>query len=80
MWYIEFIDTWFTTDASKVLYTWDLLAESKDRTIKQKFFGDGIMDIIPLDILRLLGISTLDKKIFLWNYFNNQCLASINLS
>lgn len=53
--------------------------EKREKSISSKFFSHGVIDIIALDILRLLAIGTQDKFIYMYNYFNNQFITKINL-
>jgi len=80
IWYIEFLDLWITTDKTQCINGWDLLNESKAFCLTSPKLKSSIVDIIEIDVLKLVVISTMDKMITIWDFSKRVCVSHIDLT
>jgi len=80
IWYIEFLNQWITTDKTNALNGWDLENETKTYSLTSPKIRSSIIDIVPIEVLRLVAVSSLDKIITIWNISKRMCLTHLNLT
>lgn len=80
IWYIEFLNLWVTTDKTNQLYTWDISQELLLNTYKCDKIRSSIIDVIPIEVLKLIGVSSMDKMITVWDFSRKVVVINIALS
>lgn len=80
IWYIEFLDQWVTTDKTNKLYAWDISQETVSYSINSEVIRANIIDLIPLEVLKLVAISSKDKQITIWDFTRRRLITSIAFS
>jgi len=80
IWYIEFVDLWITTDKSQVMNIWDIEKETKAFTLSYGRIKHQIVDIVALDLLKLIAVASLDKLVTIWNFYKQTVVLEIDLS
>ena len=77
IWYIEYLNQWITTDKSHSLHIWDLEQEIKIRSVVFPKVEGALIEVIALEILNVLAISSTDKQITMWEPNRDQVVLSI---
>jgi WD40 repeat protein len=75
------LNAWITTDLStNNLYSWDIETECLIKKLEQPLDEDGkvgeIIDLIGIDILKLLVVATSNKRLHVFNYHKNQIVVN----
>jgi len=80
IWYIDFLDTWMTTDKTHSLNIWDIERESKVATITSPKFKSNIISVVPLDVLKLVAVVSLDKIVTIWDFKRKMIVVELDLT
>lgn len=81
IWFIEYMDTWVTTDRSNALNFWNLEAENIFSAIKNhKSIRSQIVDIQCIDHMKLSAVGSIDKLVTIWDFSKSQCKLRIDLT
>jgi len=79
IWYIEFLDVWITTDQSHSLHIWDIEKEELSSTLSSPKIKSNILDVIPLELYKLIAVASRDKKVTFWNVERQVVALEIDL-
>ena len=80
IWYVEFLNNWITTDKTCALHAWDIETESKKFTATFSKIEGNIIDLIPIDVLRLVLVASMDNKITLIDFAKKETMAQVDVS
>ncbi len=80
IWYIEFLSYWITTDRSNQLHVWSIAEESLLDSIGANIISSPILDIAPIEILKLVAIACQDKTISFWDLSKKEKRLNLPLS
>jgi len=80
IWYIDFLNLWLTTDSTYVINVWDLEKEALALTISSPLIKTHIIDIVPLEIPRLVAVSSFDRVVTLWNFPDQKILMKLDFT
>jgi WD40 repeat protein len=81
LWYVDFLDAWVSTDSKCVLFFWDL-REHRDVGrihVAKREREEAVVDLKPLEHLRLLVVATDKKNLSVWNYERMENLINLHL-
>ena len=80
MWYVDFLNIWITSDKTLSLHVWDIEKEDIQFSLTSPKIGDSIIDLIPLEILKLVAISSLNKVITFWDFRRKSIVLELDLT
>jgi hypothetical protein len=71
---------WVTTDErSNAIYSWDIVKEDIIMHLQSKEIEQKILSIVELVHLKLVAVSSMDKKISVWNFLSKTWILNIDL-
>jgi len=75
IWFVDYLNTWITTDKStNDLYSWDIEEECLIKTLyqpKQNGKKGEIIDLIGIEVVKLLIVATTNRRLHVYNYHTN---------
>jgi len=71
---------WVTTDKTHALHVWDLEKEAKIYSLSSPNIKSKIIDLIVLDILKLVAVSSMDKRITIWDFRRKRVVIELDLT
>lgn len=74
------MDLWVTTDKTNQIHVWDIPEESLANSIGLNYIRASIVDIIGIDVLKLVAVSCLDKTVSFWDLLKKEKRVNISLS
>ena len=74
------MNAWFTTDKTNCLNMWDIEKEEKAAVISSPKIRSNILDLVELEILKLVAISSLDKSVTIWDLHRQVIIMELDLS
>lgn len=79
IWYIEFLDSWITTDKTNTIWSWDLETESLNYQIVSPAISQTVIDIVEIRFMRLVALATLEKVLMIWDLPKKNMIISIDM-
>ena len=67
IWYIEFMDTWLTTDKTNAIWDWNIETESLNYQLVSPLIKSTIFDIVEISFMKLVAVGTMEKVIMIWD-------------
>ena len=80
IWYIEFANCWITTSKSSILHVWDMEKEVKITDLSTPLIHSNIIDIVPIEVLKLIAVSSMDKMITIWSLQERRIVITLDMS
>jgi len=80
IWYIEFANCWITTSRSHILHVWDMEKEVKIADLSTPLIHSNIIDIVPIEVLKLIAVSSMDKLITIWSLQERRLVITLDMS
>ena len=80
IWYIEFMDTWLTTDKTNAIWDWNIETESLNYQLVSPLIKSTIFDIVEISFMKLVAVGTMEKVIMIWDLPKKLMILKINMS
>jgi WD40 repeat protein len=78
IWSIEQAGKWITTDKQNYLHVWEL--EKEEPTTLERLHKEKIMEVIEIAKINAFVVSSLDKKLIVWDIKTLECRFEIGIS
>jgi len=80
IWYIEFLDTWVTTDKTNAIWDWNIETESLNYQLVSPMIKSTIFDIVEIAFMKLVALGTMEKLLMIWDLPKKLMILKINMS
>ncbi|EAR85821.2 WD domain, G-beta repeat protein (macronuclear) [Tetrahymena thermophila SB210] len=79
IWYLNSTQQWITTDKTNSINIWDLEKEKLKQQIQSKEITGSINEIVEITHIKLVAVSSLDKKVTVWDLEKENIIFTIDL-
>ncbi|KAL4463948.1 hypothetical protein ABPG74_005885 [Tetrahymena malaccensis] len=79
IWYLNSTQQWITSDKTNSINIWDLEKEKLKQQIQSKEITGSINEIVEITHIKLVAVSSLDKKVTVWDLEKENIIFTIDL-